>query len=92
MFWYVFFGFFSAFGVVCAICVLLGLFFTGSGPCTMTLTCPHERELWILRRFCWLSEMGLIRAKLIVLNSGLNPRQQQMICRRYPYIEFRIEN
>lgn len=88
MFWYVFFGFFSAFGVVSALCVLLGLLFSGKGPCTLTLHCPQGRELWILRRVCWLCEMGLLRARLIVLDSGLNQRQQQMICRRYPYITF----
>ena len=88
MFWYVIFGFFAAFGVLCASWTLLGLLLPVREGCRMTLQCPPQQELAALRRFCWLHEMGLLRAHLTVLDSSLSDRQKCMIVKKYPYIEF----
>lgn len=88
MFWYVFLGFFGAFGVLCALWTVFGLFLPGSSACRMTLQCPAKQELAALRRFSWLREMGMLRAHITVINSSLTKRQQRMITQKYPYIEF----
>lgn len=88
MFWYVIIGFFAAFGVLCACWTLLGLLLPVKAGCCMTLQCPPQQELAILRRLCWLQEMGLLRVRLTILNSSLSDRQKHMIVVKYPYIEF----
>lgn len=92
MFWYVIFGFFAAFGVLCAFWTLLGLILPVKSACCVTLQCPGELELPALRRFCWLSEMGLLRVHVTVVGSSLTERQKRMIAEKYPYIEFASEH
>lgn len=88
MFWYVLFGFFAAFGVLCALWALFGQFLPASGRCEVAVRCQKRKEIPILRRFCWLREMGLLGCDLTVLDSELNPVQQHYIRQRYPYIHF----
>lgn len=88
MIWYVIFGFFAAFGVLCASWTVLGMLLPVKEGCRMTLRCPPQQELAALRRFCWLHEMGLLRAHLTVLDSSLTDRQKRMIAKKHPYIEF----
>lgn len=88
MFWYVLLGFLAAFGALCALWVLFGVFLPGSVPCEAAVHCPKGREIAVIRRFCRLRELGLTRSDLAVLDSGLNPRQQRYIQRKYPYIKF----
>ncbi len=91
MFWYVFLGFFAAFGVLCAFWTLLGLILPVKSVCRMTMQCPPEQEIAALRRFCWLHEMGLLRMQLTVIDSHLTLRQKRMIAERFPYIEFQSD-
>lgn len=91
MFWFVIFGFFAAFGVLCALWSVLGLFIPVRSSCCVTLRCCPEEELATLQRFCWLNEMGFLRIRLLVSDSNLNQRQQKAIAKRYPYIEFLTE-
>ncbi len=42
----------------------------------------------MLRRLCWLREMGMLRAHITVIDSSLAKHQQHMIKEKYPYIEF----
>lgn len=88
MFWYVFFGFFAAFGVLCALWVLFGQCLPASSGCQAAVCCPKEKVIPVLRRFCWLRELGLTRCELTVIDSGLNSAQQIYIRQRYPYIHF----
>ena len=88
MFWYVFFGAFAAFGVLSALWVIGGVFLPGGCRCSTAVICPAKAEIAVIRRFCWLREMGLTRARLTILDSGLNAAQRRFIRRRYPYIHF----
>lgn len=88
MFWYVLLGFLAAFGLLCALWVLLGLILPGAYPCEAAVLCPRGREIAVIRRFCRLRELGLTRSSLTVLDSGLTLRQQHYIRKRYPYIQF----
>ena len=88
MFWNVVFVFFAAFGLLCALWALFGHLLPGSGSCEIAVLSPKERELALIRRFCWLRGLGFTRATLTVLDSGLNRRQRQYLKRRYPYIRF----
>lgn len=88
MIWYVILGFFSAFGVLCAFWTVFGLLLPGSVSCDLTLRCVPGRELAVLRRLCWLREMGLLRLRLTVTDSKLNRQQKNMITEKYPYIRF----
>ena len=89
MIFYVFIGAFAAFGVLCAVWVLFGQFLPASGKSEIAVRCPRKNEIPLLRRFCWLRDMGLLRCELTVLDSSLNTAQQYYIRQRYPYIHFR---
>lgn len=88
MFLYVLFGFLAAFGAVCALWVLFGVFFRGKTQCAASVVCPAGKEIAVIRRYCYLREMGLACGELTVLDSKLNRKQQQYIQTRYPYITF----
>ena len=88
MFWYVLFGFFAAFGMLCALWAVFGKFLPASGQCDAAVVCKKEREIPMLRRYCWLWGLGLTGCDLTVIDSGLNPAQQRYIRQRYPQIHF----
>lgn len=88
MFWYVMFGFFAAFGVFCALWALFGQLLPATTGCQVYVICPKEKEIPVLRRFCWLRELGMTRCELTVINSTLNRAQRDYIRNRYPYIHF----
>lgn len=88
MFWYVLLGFFAAFGVFCAVWTVFGGLYPGRAGCELTLRCPKDREMALLKHLCWLREMGLLHMNLTVVDSGLTCRQQQMISEKYPFIKF----
>ncbi len=81
-------GFFGAFGVLCALWAIFGVWLPGSSRCSAAVQCPKGKEIAIIARFCRLRELGLTRADLIVLDTHLNSRQQRYIRSRYPYITF----
>ena len=88
MFWYVLFGFFAAFGVLCALWTVFGRLLPASGKCNVAIVCQKDREIPVLRRFCWLWGLGLICCDLTLIDSSLNAAQRQYIRQRYPYIHF----
>ena len=88
MFWYVLMGFLAAFGALCAGWIVFGLLLPGTVRCEAVVTCPKGREIAMIRRYCRLWELGLTRSGLIVLDTGLNRRQQRLICQKYPMIRF----
>lgn len=85
---YVIFGAAAAFGVLCAIWVVLGSLIPGSRGCRVTVSCPAGEEMAVIRRYLWLRELGFTRSGLTVLHSALPPARQQAIRQRHPYIEF----
>lgn len=85
---FVIMGFFAAFGVLCALWAVFGAVIFRKVPCQLTLRCTDGRELTLLRRLCWLREMGLLQFRLTVLDSSLSQSQQKLITKKFPYIDF----
>lgn len=67
MFWYVIIGFLAAFGVLCALWVVLGSWLTNAAPCRIVLFPAPGREGVAARRFLWLRELGLIKGRLTLV-------------------------
>lgn len=88
VFWYVIFGFLSAFGLLCGIWVLIGLLMPRKTVCDVMISCGRGDEIAVIRRFCFFRELGFTHARLTILHSRLNDHQKRYIRRRYPYIQF----
>ncbi len=85
MLWYVCMGVLAAFGLLCAIWVILGLFLPRAG--TVAILCDGT-EKTLVRRYFWLRELGLIRCRLILLDSRLPAAFRQQIMEKCKDIEF----
>ena len=88
MIWYVLLGLLAAFGLLCALWVLLGIWLTGSRRCTVVLLCGAEAEAALLRRLLWLRESGLLRCGILLSGRGLTEAQRRHIQKKYPAVEF----
>ena len=88
MFWYVVFGFLAAFGLLCALWVAFGLLLPARVKCHAAVVCSAGSEIWVIRRFCRLRELGLTKSDLTILDCGLTARQRRVIQKRYPFIHF----
>lgn len=88
MFWYVVIGFFAAFGALCALWVLFGTLLPASTGSYVAVYCANRNEIPVMRRFCWLRELGMTRCELTLIDSGLNKTQRGYIRQRYPFIHF----
>ena len=86
--WYVILAFLAAFGALCALWVLLGGWLTGCQGGDLVICCARGTEVAFLRRYRWLRGMGLVRARLILLDNGLPAPLRQEIERRNPDVEF----
>lgn len=85
---YVLLGLLAAFGLFCALWVLLGFLLPGSRRCTIILLCMPKNESALLRRLLWLRETGLLRCNIVLSGRGLTDVQRRHIRQRYPSIEF----
>ncbi len=88
MLWYVIFGFLAAFGALCALWVLFGLFFPGAKGGVLVCLCRDGNEDAILRRYTWLAGMGLLRCPLVLLDSGLDEKYRAKITESNHNIKF----
>ena len=78
----------AAFGALCALWVLLGGWLTGCRGGELMIRCARGTEVAVLRRYRWLRGMGLVRARLILLDNGLQPSLRQELECRNPDVEF----
>lgn len=85
MIWYVIFGVFAAFGVLCALWVSFGGLLTRVG--TVAILCDGS-EVALVRRYYWLRELGLTKCRLVLLDSQLPQQRQQRIREKCRDIEF----
>jgi len=60
-------GMLAAFGTLCALWVLLGIFLPGSRKTVTCCLCSKEDALYIRRRWRWLKDLGLIRGRIVIL-------------------------
>lgn len=60
-------GMLAAFGMLCALWVLLGVFLPGSSKTVTYCLCSKEDAIYIRRRWRWLKDLGLIRGRIVIL-------------------------
>ena len=82
---YVIIGSLAAFGALCALWVCAGSLL--SGVKTVTILCDGC-ELQLVHRYLWLRSLGLVRCRLMLVNSQLGLQQQQQIQRICKDIRF----
>ena len=63
-------GALAAFGFVCGVWTLCGIFLKDRGG---VLTYQGPQPVEFARRYLWLREMGLIRCQLVVAGNGSDP-------------------
>lgn len=85
MAWYAVMGVLAAFGLLCAVWVIIGLFLPASG--TVAVMCDGS-ERTLIRRYYWLRELGLTRCCLVLLDSKLSVHYQQRVMAACKDIEF----
>ena len=88
MVWYFLIGMLAAFGCVCLLWCLYGCFLGRVTGCALVCLCDGTREEALILRYSQLRGAGLLRWPLFLAGSPLTPRQQQILQRRHPGIEF----
>lgn len=88
MFFYVIMGFFAAVGLLSILWLIAGAFLPGAKVKTVTLFCPNGQEFALLRRYRWLRELGLVRCRLVLLESSLTPEIQAELTELFPGVSF----
>ena len=89
MLWFVIIGFLSAFGALCAFHILMtlcrkpepGIFLICTGI-------SIHRELAAIRRHKRLSDLGLLKCPLILIDSKFPQTEQQLLSIKHPYLLF----
>ena len=60
-------GMLAAFGTLCALWVMLGIFLPGSRTTVTYCLCAEEDAIYIRRRWRWLQDLGLVRGRIVIL-------------------------
>lgn len=68
----------AAFGAVCALWVLLGFLLPRQQGAAAVLICRGDpTEEYLIRRYLWLYDLGLVRCPLILVDCGMaEPRRR----------------
>lgn len=94
MLWYVLFGAFGAFGLLCAIWTIFGYLLLPMGRgSAMVIQCGAGdggavEEL--LRYYGWLRGMGLYKGKLLVLDAGMTKEERAALEQRKDSALFQV--
>lgn len=88
MIWYVIIGFFAAVGLLFLLWLVFGALLPGSRPGTVVLFCPQGREKALLQRYRWLRDLGLVRCRLVLLESRLPLPRQKELTQHFPGVRF----
>ncbi len=75
---FVILGMLAAFGALCAIWILAGTLLPRPKGGVLVYTARGQEER-ILRRYCWLRDLGLLRCPLVLLDSRLPESRHQKI-------------
>lgn len=86
MIFYVLIGFLSAFGLLCALWILLGNWLTGMNLEVVVVQTPGRAEA-AARRLLWLRNMGLVGAHLTVVSCE-NAEIHRSLSGKYPGVDF----
>lgn len=88
MAWYFVIGALAAFGLVCIFWILYGCLLGRTQGGILICICDGSREADLLLRYSQLRGAGLLHCPLILADSLLTPREQEILCRRHPGVEF----
>ncbi len=85
---YVILGLLAAFGALCVLWLLLGLLLPRPKDGFLVYWAAGGEEERILRRYIWLWELGFVRCRLALVDSGLSEIRKQKIMEKYRSICF----
>lgn len=89
MVWYILLGTFALLGLVCALWGLVSGWFCNDRGSVIVYLCQESgMEYAQLQRYRWLRGMGFLHCPLLMVDSMLPLREQQLICSNYPGVEF----
>ena len=88
MVWYFIVGVLAAFGLVCIGWMLYGCLLGRTRGGVLICLCDGCREEALLLRYSQLRSVGLLHCPLILTDSSLSPREQEILLRRHPGLEF----
>ena len=83
---YVLLGMLAAFGLLCAVWVVFGLWLSGSRGWVAVCFCGPEQGAAI-RRCRWLRDWGLLRGSILAVHRELSREQMQMLSRNLEHVE-----
>ena len=86
--WYFLLGVLAAFGVVSILWILYGVLLGKTTGGVLVCLCDGSREEALLLRYSQLRSAGLLSCPLILADSSLSLREQEILCRRHPGVEF----
>ena len=89
MFWFVVLGVLAAFGALCAVYVAaVACFPKLLGAALVCRGQSQKQELACISRHRRLYELGLLKCPLIVVESTLSEKEQQLFAKKHPYLVF----
>lgn len=72
----------SAYGVLCAIWVLIGLVLPGHKGAAAVYLCRKETNPEpLVRRYLWLYHSGFIHCPMIIIDCGMEPQSKEILLR-----------
>ena len=72
----------AAFGLLCAVWALFGVFLPGQRGAVMVCVCRGAaEEEQILRHCAWLRDLGLFRGPLLLVDAGMTPDERSRLLR-----------
>lgn len=88
MVWYFIVGALAAFGLLCILWILYGCLLGKARGGVLVCLCDGSREADLVLRYSQLRSIGLLRCPLVLLDSKLTQREQEILRRRHPSIDF----
>ncbi len=88
MIWFVLVGFLAAVGFLTILWLCAGFFVPTCRRGTVGIHCPQGAETALLRRYCWLRDLGFVRCRIVLLDSALSPQEQKALTEHYPGVAF----
>ena len=89
MAWYMIIGTLALLGLFCSLWGIFGWWFgCGKGGALVCLCRPGKPITPQAVRYSWLRGMGFVRCPLLLVGSDLSQKEQQLLCKKYPGVEF----
>ena len=66
MLWFVIVGMLAAFGALCVIWILVGIWLLPASKCTIVCLCEQRDVIQFARHYRWLQEIGMVRNSALI--------------------------